>query len=529
MDENKRYKKYLNNSHKNRNKNISKTKKNISKNNKVGRNDEYKRLLQKPYYSKKANTFTHFKNPLFSHINSLIYKIEINYDEFSYIYKPYLILFLILTYVFFLSFYNLDNSDDYSFYNKNNNFEINKYHNQNNNLIKIGYYYDSIKFGGVERVLSLLINYLSKEKYFSQCLITNKGKSDEEFSIPESVGRIVLLEENIDLYQAIERENIDILIYNYYNQEEIEKLNQLDNTKVIYYDHSSFLIWVYLYNQNFKQKVYQAYKKCKYVISLIPLENDYLFKKWGINSILMDNPSTFEYDLVKPSDLSQKNIIMIGREDYLKRYDLGIKAMKNIVAEIPECKMNIISSPNAKLERLIRVLNIKSNVKFLGFRKNIEAYLKNSSLHIFPSLTEAYPMVLSETKIYGIPTIICGLDFLALAKGGTVIIYDDNPDTIAKEAIKILKDDSYRKKLGKEARESMIKHKNDLIIKRWVKFLLAVRKGDDKSFQELSKNENKMSEEEANKILNNQFELLKRRKPRFRKFTFEKFKYLLME
>jgi hypothetical protein len=190
MDENKRYKKYLNNSHKNRNKNISKTKKNISRNNKIRRNDEYKRLLQKPYYSKKANTFTHFKNPLFSHINSLIYKIEMNYDEFSYIYKPYLILFLILTYVFFLSFYNLDNSDDYSFYNKNNNFEINKYHNQNNNLIKIGYYYDSIKFGGVERVLSLLINYLSKEKYFSQCLITNKGKSDEEFSIPESVIKI---------------------------------------------------------------------------------------------------------------------------------------------------------------------------------------------------------------------------------------------------------------------------------------------------------------------------------------------------
>ena len=60
-------------------------------------------------------------------------------------------------------------------------------------------------------------------------------------------------------------------------------------------------------------------------------------------------------------------------------------------------------------------------------------------------------------------TILCGLDFLALAKGGTVIIYDDNPDTIAKEAIKILKDETYRKQLGKEARESMKNHKNKII------------------------------------------------------------------
>ena len=76
-------------------------------------------------------------------------------------------------------------------------------------------------------------------------------------------------------------------------------------------------------------------------------------------------------------------------------------------------------------------------------------------------------MVLIKTKIFGIPTIICGLDYLALAKGGTVYIYDENPETIAKEAIKILKDDKYRKKLGKEAKKSMEKIKNDLIIKKW--------------------------------------------------------------
>ena len=34
------------------------------------------------------------------------------------------------------------------------------------------------------------------------------------------------------------------------------------------------------------------------------------------------------------------------------------------------------------------------------------------------------------------------------------------PESISKEAIKILKDDKYLKRLGKEARNSMIKFKN---------------------------------------------------------------------
>ena len=45
-------------------------------------------------------------------------------------------------------------------------------------------------------------------------------------------------------------------------------------------------------------------------------------------------------------------------------------------------------------------------------------------------------MALVEAKLFCIPTIICGLDFISLAKGGKIIIYDDNPDNIAKESKK---------------------------------------------------------------------------------------------
>ena len=274
------------------------------------------------------------------------------------------------------------------------------------------------------------------------------------------------------------------------------------------------------------------YKNCKYILSLIPLENDYLFRIWGIKSIFINNPTTYEYDSVIPSNLSTKNIIMIGRgNDPTKRFEFGILAMKDIIKEIPDCKMNIISESNNKLQNLIKTLNLNKFIKIIGYQKNPESFFKNASLHIFPSICDTYPMVISETKIFGIPTIICGVDYLALAKNGTVIIYDNNPYSLAKEAIKILNDEKYRKKLGIEARESMKEIKNDLIINKWTTLLLSVYKGIDVfSIQNLLNDEHiPIKQKEAIKILNNQMNIYKANFPNLKEATLENFKFFFFD
>ena len=392
--------------------------------------------------------------------------------------------------------------------------------------IRVAYFCYSLRYGGIERVFTALINYLSNENLFIFYLLTKTKVLKDEYAISNKTIRISLYEKHLNLYEAIKKEKIDILIYNY-EDKEIEKLNKQNKTKVIFYNHSSFLYWIYqkqLYN--LKDTVYNLYRNCKYVISLIPLENDYLFKKWGIKSILMDNPMTFEYDSVIPSNLENNNIIMLGRgTDPVKRYELPIEAMKYIIKEIPDCQMNIVSIVNKKLQKMILKLKLENNVKFTGYMEKVETYLKNTSLHILSSLTESYPMVLGEAKIFGIPSILCGLDYLTLAKGGTIIIYDDEPTTIAKVAIKILKDKDLRKKMGHEARESMKYKKNKLLADKWSKLLLSVYRDDDKIYQELLNNKDKITDDEANQILNNQLLLLKKRRTFFKNITLEKFKY----
>ena len=376
-------------------------------------------------------------------------------------------------------------------------------------------------------IYNKFINYISKIKLFEIYLFINKN-GDNEYPISENVNIIIFSEKSkYNLKRKLVKNNIDILIYQFYDEYEIEMLNHLKNIKTIFYNHSCFLIRLYLKSHsrsyNTFKNLYNAYRNSKYVISLIHFENDYLFKKWGINSIFQNNFISYDYDSIIPSDLSSKIILMIGRgNDITKRFDLGIKSMKFIIKEIPESEMKIISDIKGmeNLQNLVKKLKLEKNIKFIGYTSTPEIYFKNASLHILPSICESFGLSISETKTYGIPNILTGLDYISTSKGGTINIFDDKPESIAKEAIKILKDGKYRKKLGKEARESMREFKNESTAKRWINIILSIYNGD-KYYNKIREEDEKISENQAKILLQKQIELLKIRKKELRNLTID--------
>jgi glycosyltransferase involved in cell wall biosynthesis len=239
----------------------------------------------------------------------------------------------------------------------------------------------------------------------------------------------------------------------------------------------------------------------------------------------MDNFITYEYDNNIPSDLSSNTVLMIGRaDDVYKRYYLGILAMEYLIKEITEIKMKIISrlDKTEYLKSLIYNLNLENIIDFVGFNINPEIYFKNSSLHLFPTLTETFSQVLCETKIYGIPTILLGLDYLSLSKLGTIIIYDEIPEVLAKVSLKLMKNKKYRKKIGKIARNSMKKFNNMLLSKKWVKLLLSVYNSYN-YYQILQNNNVKLSNETSFELLINQINLIKKRKLIYSNLTIDNF------
>ena len=390
--------------------------------------------------------------------------------------------------------------------------------------LRIGIYTITISGGVRGRVTSILINYLYRIKRFKLYLFTDDPPDKNEYMIPNDTTR-VLVKNN--LIQNIEKYKIDIFIHQRFNVREIKQLNKLKNTKVIFYLHSSIFTWIYSSIKAFKE-IYTEFKNSKYVVNIIPYENDYLFKKWGIRSFYLDNFVTYDYNSVVPSDLSEKRILMVGSANRKnKRFNLGIEAMKFIVKEVPDSQLNIISKTKPKnIRDLIQSLNLEEKVKFAPYTLSPALYFKKASLHIFPTNYESFGLVLCETKIYGIPNILLGLNYVSIAKGGTIIIYDDSPETLANNAIKILKNIRYRKKLGKEARKSMKRFNNDILLLKWVQLILSVYKGDE-YFELLRNKRKKISDEEAIFIINSQVKFLQMRVSNFTNITFNEFVNLI--
>lgn len=151
--------------------------------------------------------------------------------------------------------------------------------------IRLAMYTYGLKGGGTERATALLLNYLSKVEIFQLYVFSQRLHEEDEFIIPESIERIYIEEENTleELPKQIEENEIDILIYQFPHGDEINILNTLKNVKIIIYSHFCFLTWIYFYDIHYFKILYNSYRESKYIISLVPFENDYIFKKWGIN------------------------------------------------------------------------------------------------------------------------------------------------------------------------------------------------------------------------------------------------------
>ena len=315
------------------------------------------------------------------------------------------------------------------------------------------------------------------------------------------------------MIKSILKKKINVFIYQYPNQDEIKALNKLKDIKIINYQHQSIFFWIYS-NYNIFKNLYIFYQESKYIISLIHLENDYIFKKWGIKSIFMDNFITYEYNSSIPLNLLFKTILMIGRaDDRFKRFELGIQAMEYISEQIPEVKMNIITNiTNIEyIKNIINSLCLEKYIYFIEYTPLPEKYFQYISLNIITSISESFSLALSETKIYGIPNIFMGLDYLSTVNGGIINICDDSPETLAKESIKLLINYEYRKQLGKEARKSMKKFENKTLLKKWIQLILSIYNNDD-YYEKLRKFNQKISENKALNLLKNQIMFLNKRK-----------------
>ena len=98
------------------------------------------------------------------------------------------------------------------------------------------------------------------------------------------------------------------------------------------------------------------------------------------------------------------------------------------------------------------------------------------------SSAESFSFVLAESKAYGLANIITGKKYLALAKGGSIIVKDNDYEEMAYQTIKLFSNMTYLKEQDKSARESLKNFLPEKVDIRYINLFESLMNGTCKEF-----------------------------------------------
>ena len=180
---------------------------------------------------------------------------------------------------------------------------------------------------------------------------------------------------------------------------------------------------------------------------------------------------------------------MLGRAaDRIKGIIYAIQAMPLIVKEVPDAKLILLSSSYRIqfLKDLAKELGVTKSIKFNYYTEDISKVFWDSSVLMYTSLSEAFPLAMVEGKAHGLPVVAFDVACSPPYQEGIVPVDMLDVESLARETVKLLKNKEWRKKMGREAKLSLNKFNNVDTEKLWYRLFKSLLKGK-KYFRQLQK------------------------------------------
>ena len=146
-------------------------------------------------------------------------------------------------------------------------------------------------------------------------------------------------------------------------------------------------------------------------------------------------------------------IIITGRLEAVKQHDIFLRTIPELLNIFPDLSVVMVGDGSLKgyLKKFAEELNISKHIQWLGFQKNVHAYIDASDVMVIPSSAEGFGLVVLESWFHAKPVI--AFDVPAINE-----IIDDGIDGILVSPfsqskllaaiIKILKDKNLSKQYG---------------------------------------------------------------------------------
>lgn len=350
--------------------------------------------------------------------------------------------------------------------------------------MKILFYIDMLSSGGAARMITLIANKLAERKY-SVAIATNTER-DIVYPIHENVEILSLYPQNAYKMGRIKR------TYKLLSQARNVAKQYKPDVIVTTIPHISLFVktatlglripTIFCDVTSFARKDHALYHFIRYHFYhladaiTIETENDRrILGKRFPQKVVINDPLAF--DVYHGPENREKFVLGIGptREWDIKGFDMLLEAFGKIAHRYPEWKLKIAGPTDkdslAFLYQIIDRLDIRNQVEFMGFQKDIVPIMRSASVFALASRIEGFSLSIIEAISQGCPCVCfqtVGVMTEVTENGtGALIAEDGNVEEYSQKLESLLEDDKLRKDLSKSGRSFVSKYETGRIVDQW--------------------------------------------------------------
>lgn len=160
-----------------------------------------------------------------------------------------------------------------------------------------------------------------------------------------------------------------------------------------------------------------------------------------------------------------KRILWVGRMSKEKGLDVLIKAMKEILREVPQAQLTLVGDGPERevIEQMIEEYHLTRHIYLEGFQshREVSKYFRESHIFVLPSIREGFPLVILEALASGLPCVasnVGGVKVVIEEGLNGYLVSPSNAEELSRKVVKLLKSVAVVKKMGERAREKIVAH-----------------------------------------------------------------------
>lgn len=335
---------------------------------------------------------------------------------------------------------------------------------------RIAVYYSSIRNGGAQKVVAQMVQTLADQGY-DVLLVTDEPASDNDYPIPIQVKRVILPH-----YKNTNGSNYHQRAYSW---EYLIKTFCVD-TVVYHQGIMSSLFWDFCtlkaLGVNLIAQLHSVFNSTMWYSPVLASYTPYIYQladrivclshtdevfwnSFGVASFIPNPVNLCPKEQM--SNLSGKNIVWVGRFSAEKQLGKMLEAFSLVRNVVPDATLTIVGNGEdpafmLKAKEQAVSLGIQDGVQFEGFHLDVTPYYQNASVLAMTSKIEGFPLVLAESKAYGLPAVMFDLPWVEFCRDGRGIrtVPQGSVIHLANALIEVLTDTEERSKLGWQARQS---------------------------------------------------------------------------